>query len=151
MTSDRVLGGLAILGAGAMAAACWNYAAPIAYEPVGPRAFPLVLAALLAVCGAWLVAKPAPNAAFGSEWQPGRIAACAAAIVAYAALFQLLGFVLATALMTLPVGRIFGGSWRQCVLTGIIMGVVLFVLFDKALDVVLPTGVLKPVFALVGW
>lgn len=150
MTSDRVLGALAILGAAAMAAASWNYAAPVAYEPVGPRAFPLLLAALLAACGAWLVCRPGRHAAFAG-WQGGRIAACAAAIVAYAALFQLLGFVLATALMTVPVGRIFGGSWRQCALTGIVMGLVLFVLFDKALDVVLPVGLLKSVFALVGW
>ena len=42
----------------AMAWAARDYAAAISYEPVGPRAFPLLLAALLAIGGSWLVLRP---------------------------------------------------------------------------------------------
>ncbi len=150
MNSDRLLGTAAILLAGAMSFAAWGYAAPFEYEPVGPRAFPLVLAALMVLAGAWLVARPAHHASFVGGAHSRRIALFAAAVVLYAIVFQLLGFVVATALMALPVGRIFGGSWRQCALTGVGMGVVLFVMFDSLLDVVLPAGMLKPVFNMMG-
>jgi putative tricarboxylic transport membrane protein len=67
---------------------------------------------------------------------------CVVAIVAYALLFQWLGFTLATALMAVPVGMAFGGSWKQSLLGGIGLGLGFFLLFDKLLDVVLPTGLL---------
>jgi putative tricarboxylic transport membrane protein len=70
-------------------------------------------------------------------------ALCAAAVLAYALLFELLGFTLATALMAVPIGMAFGGSWKQSLAGGAGLGLVLFFLFDKLLDVVLPTGVLS--------
>jgi putative tricarboxylic transport membrane protein len=44
--------------------------------------------------------------------------------------------------MAVPVGMAFGGSWKQSLAGGAGLGLVLFVLFDKLLDVVLPTGLL---------
>ena len=61
----------------------------------------------------------------------------------YAGLFETLGFPLATAVMALPVGMAFGGSWKQSLAGGVAMGLVLYLLFDKLLDVVLPTGLLS--------
>jgi putative tricarboxylic transport membrane protein len=150
MTSDRTLGLLAIVLAAAMGFAAWGYAAQVEYEPVGPRAFPLLLAALIGLCGAWLVFRPSHHAAFGSRAQMRNVGICAAAVLAYAVLFQVLGFVIATALMAIPVGRLFGGTWRQSVLTGVGMGMVMYVLFDRLLDVVLPMGLLKPLFGAMG-
>lgn len=150
MTSDRILGMLAVVLAAAMGFAAWGYAAQVEYEPVGPRAFPLLLAALIGLCGAWLVLRPSHHAAFGNREQMRNVAICAAAVLAYAVVFQVLGFVIATALMAIPVGRLFGGSWRQSMLTGVGMGVVMYVLFDRLLDVVLPMGLLKPLFGAMG-
>ena len=50
--------------------------------------------------------------------------------------------------MALPVGMAFGGSWKQSLVGGVVMGLVFYLLFDKLLDVVLPTGLLA--FALGG-
>jgi putative tricarboxylic transport membrane protein len=150
MNSDRVLGLLAILMGAGMAVLAWGYKAQVEYEPVGPRAFPLLLASLIGLCGLWLAFKPSHRAHFGSAVQMRSVALCGLFVLLYAVLFQVLGFVLATALMSIPVGRIFGGSWKQSVLTGLGMGVVLFVLFDTLLDVVLPAGVLKPLFTAIG-
>ncbi|RJF92524.1 tripartite tricarboxylate transporter TctB family protein [Noviherbaspirillum saxi] len=148
--SDRILGIMAMLVGGAMGLAAWDYAAPVEYEPVGPRAFPLLLTVLMTGCGAWLAARPGPAASFGRGSYLPKVTWCVAAILIYALLFQLLGFMLATFVMTLPVGRVFGGSWRQCALAGAGMSVVLYLLFDKLLDVVLPWGVLQPVVTQVG-
>lgn len=145
--SDRVLGVVCVVASAAMAWAAQDYAAAISYEPVGPRAFPLLLACGLGLSGLWLVLRPSAGAeAFhGVPWKS--TAACAAAVLAYALLFQWLGFALATALMAVPVGMAFGGSWKQSLAGGAALGLVLFLLFDKLLDVVLPTG---PLAALLG-
>jgi putative tricarboxylic transport membrane protein len=42
-----------------------------------------------------------------------------------------------------PLGLVFGGRPRQALAAGAGLGVALYFLFDKALDVVLPTGVLS--------
>lgn len=140
--SDRILGLLAMILAGSMIVAAWGYAAPVEYEPVGPRMFPLLLALVMAICGAGLMLRPGKAVAWPKGAQLRHIAICTGAIIAYALLFQVLGFVIATALMALPLGRVFGGTWRQCMLTGAGLGVALYLLFDKVLDVVLPLGLL---------
>ena len=145
--SDRVLGAVCVVASAAMAWAAQDYAAAISYEPVGPRAFPLLLAGGLGLSGLWLVLRPTAGAeAFrGVPWKA--TALCAAAVLVYALLFQWLGFPLATALMALPVGMAFGGSWKQSLTGGAALGGVLYLLFDKVLDVVLPAG---PLASLLG-
>ena len=56
--SDRILGAACVATSAAMAWAARDYAAAISYEPVGPSAFPLLLAGLMAAGGLWLVLKP---------------------------------------------------------------------------------------------
>lgn len=138
--SDRILGAVCVVAGAGMAWAAQDYAAPISYEPVGPRAFPLLLAGLMALAGIWLVARPGPQG-LGLERRHLRpVGLAVLAVFVYAALFETLGFPIATALMALPVGMAFGGTWRQSLAAGVAMGVLFYLLFDKLLDVVLPTG-----------
>ncbi len=143
--SDRILGACCVVAGVAMAIAARDYAAPISYEPVGPRAFPLLIAGLLAAGGLWLVVRPGPQGfdLARVNWRP--IGLAVVAVFVYTALFQTLGFLLATALMAVPVGMAFGGSWKQSLIGGIGLGVMLYLLFDKLLDVVLPTGILSSI------
>jgi putative tricarboxylic transport membrane protein len=141
--SDRILGAVSVVAAAGMAWAAQGYAAEISYEPVGPRAFPLLLAGLLAIAGAWLVIKPAADGEPFGWAQIKVVAPGAAAMVVYAVLFEKLGFTVATALMAVPVGMLFGGSWKQSLAGGFGLGVGFYLLFDKLLDVVLPSGVLS--------
>jgi putative tricarboxylic transport membrane protein len=144
--SDRILGAVCVVAGVGMAWAAHDYAAPISYEPVGPRAFPLLLAGLMVLAGGWLVARPGRQG-FGlarEDFKP--IALTVVAVFVYAALFQTLGFTLATAAMALPVGMAFGGSWKQSLAGGAVLGLLLYLMFDKLLDVVLPTGLLSFVF-----
>jgi putative tricarboxylic transport membrane protein len=144
--SDRILGAVCVVAGAGMAWAAQGYAAPISYEPVGPRAFPLLLAGLMAAAGVWLMVRPGPQG-FGLAREHLRpIGLAVLAVLVYAGLFETLGFPLATALMALPVGMAFGGSWKQSLAGGLVMGVVLYGVFDKLLDVVLPTGLLSFIF-----
>jgi putative tricarboxylic transport membrane protein len=140
--SDRILGAVCVVAGAGMAWAAQDYAAPISYEPVGPRAFPLLLAGLLVLAGAWLVARPGPQGFGLSPANVRPIGLAAVAVFIYAALFETLGFPVATALMALPVGMAFGGTWKQSLTGGVAMGLMFFLMFDKLLDVVLPTGLL---------
>lgn len=141
--NDRILGIGALALAAFMTAAGWGIAAPFAYEPVGPRAFPLLVAAIIGLCGLWLVYKGGHTVEGNPPGANGRIALMMAFTVAYAFLFQWLGFVIATSLMTVFVGRLFGGGWVKCAIGGVVMSIFFFVLFDKVLDVVLPGGLLE--------
>ena len=142
--SDRILGAVCVVASAGIAWSAQGYAAAISYEPVGPRAFPTLLAALLAIGGLWLIARPALRGASPYRGVPLRATLLAGAAVAvYAALFELLGFTLATAAMAVPLGLVFGASLKQASAAGAALGVALYFLFDKALDVVLPTGVLS--------
>ena len=141
--SDRILGAVCVVVGAGMAWAAHGYAAPISYEPVGPRAFPLLMAGLMAAAGAWLVVRPGPQGFGLARDHVKPISFAVVAVFIYAALYEWLGFTLATTVMALPVGMAFGGSWKQSLASGAGLGLVLFLLFDRLLDVVLPTGVLS--------
>lgn len=88
--SDRILGGVCIAAAACMAWSAQGYASAFSYEPVGPRAFPLLLAGLLAAGGLWLVLKPAPGRPYaGLPLRP--LLCCAGAIALYALAFEAIG------------------------------------------------------------
>lgn len=144
--SDRILGAVCVVVGAGMAWAAHDYAAPISYEPVGPRAFPLLLAGLMALAGTWLVVRPGPRGLGLAREHIKPIALAMLAVFVYAGLFEALGFPLATALMALPVGMAFGGGWKQSLAGGVALGLVLYLMFDKLLDVVLPTGLLSFIF-----
>jgi putative tricarboxylic transport membrane protein len=142
--SDRLFGVVALAVCVAMAAAAWQLEPPISYEPLGPSAFPLLLAALMAALGLNFVLRPAA----GAHWPQGalrlKVAAMVVMLLGYALLFQPLGFVAATALLTIGLGRLFGAGWRGSVVAGPLLGLGLFLLFDRLLDVALPMGALWP-------
>ncbi|MEW6464740.1 MAG: tripartite tricarboxylate transporter TctB family protein [Pseudomonadota bacterium] len=147
--ADRLLGAVCVIVAAAMAWFARSYTAEISYEPVGPRAFPTLLAALMGLAGLWLLLRPrrfTPAAPASTEPQAPpnlrAVALCAVAVLAYGAVFQALGFWLATAAMTVPVALAFGGRWHKALAGGLVMGLGLYFLFDKLLDVILPTGVM---------
>lgn len=140
--NDRMAGVAGLALAAFLAVFGWGLQAPFAYEPVGPRAFPLGLSLVIALCSGWLIYKG------GGEVEPNppganlRISLMVGLIAAYAFLFVWLGFVIANTIMVTAVGRLFGGSWLKAAITGVVMSVLFFLLFDKVLDVVLPTGLL---------
>ncbi|MDD5028783.1 MAG: tripartite tricarboxylate transporter TctB family protein [Rhodoferax sp.] len=144
--SDRILGAVCVVVGAGMAWAARGYVAPISYEPVGPSSFPMLMAGLMAATGAWLVVKPGQRGFAMARTQLKPFAMSVLAVFIYAGLFELLGFTVATTVMAVPVGMAFGGGWKKSLLGGIGIGLALYLLFDKLLDVVLPTGILSFIF-----
>lgn len=141
MSNDRTLGALALLMALVVAGFGWGLVAPFAYEPVGPRAFPLLTAVLIGGCGLVLL-RSRGRAEDGPPGAGRWILILSVTLVAYAVLFQPLGFVPATAAMSLVTARVFGARWLQAAILGAVLAVGSYLLFDHGLDVVLPTGIL---------
>lgn len=139
-TADRLLGlALILLAAGAAWQMLW-LDVPLAADPVGPRAFPVVVAAALAACGLALLVQP------GAPWPraerriPGPV--LVAAMAAYAPLLPTLGFVPATFLLAAVTALAFGARPVQAAAVAAATAPALWLLLDRLLDLPLPRGFL---------
>ncbi|MBU1332388.1 MAG: tripartite tricarboxylate transporter TctB family protein [Gammaproteobacteria bacterium] len=139
----RLFAAIWLLFCACLAVIAWGFQAPFAYDPVGPRAYPLLLLALMAAGSAWLVFKPGEAVEMLSRRALQRAGLCILTLLAYAVLFEPLGFILSTALATFVLGLLFTGRVLPCLVSGVLMGVLLYALFDYALDVPLPLGVFE--------
>lgn len=109
---------------------------PFAYEPLGPRTFPVLLGCCLATLSVLaLVFYPMSTMPL-----QGRVAKLALAVLFYLLTFQLLGFMLATTISTYIIARLVGSSWMQGLLTGLILAIVFYGVFHFLLGVPLPLG-----------
>jgi putative tricarboxylic transport membrane protein len=111
-------------------------AVPFAYEPLGPRTFPVLLGfCLVALSVLTLVFYPMSTAHL-----KGRVAKLGVAVLFYLLTFQLLGFMLATTISTYIIARLVGSSWMQGLLTGLILAIAFYGVFHFLLGVPLPLG-----------
>lgn len=138
--ADRLLG-LVLIGLAAFVAVqAINLEVPFSYEPVGPRAFPLGLAILLAGLSLPLVFRPGadghwPNRALGL-----RLLLVLALLLAYAMLFTRLGFIPTSLLVVAALARLFGATWGKALITGVLLAAGSYVLFTEGLGIALPAG-----------
>lgn len=126
-----------------LAVLAWGFQAPFAYDPVGPRAYPLLLLALMGAGSLWLLIKPGLLTQQLHVPSALRATLCVLALLAYALLFEPLGFILSTALVGFALGVLFTGRPMPCAISGVLMGLLLYGLFDYLLDVPLPLGLFE--------
>lgn len=67
---------------------------------------------------------------------------CGAAMLFYGILFEWLGYVIATTLMAFVIGLLFDGKKVPTAIASVVMAISTYLLFEKALDVSLPKGLL---------
>jgi putative tricarboxylic transport membrane protein len=138
MTIDRVVGLLCILlGLGA----AWHAQAlevAFAADPVGPKVFPTVVGAVLALSGAILVIRPGAVAIEIGAWR--RSGTILAACLVYPLLLQPLGFILATTCLCFVAALAFHARPMPAAISAVGTAVVFFVLLDRILDLPLPRG-----------
>src|SRR4029079_7524382 len=116
-------------------------------EAVGPAAVPLPVGVLLGVVGAGLLVQA--RARFGSAprettWQPKallRVLGMVAALVAFAALLPVLGYVVSATALFVAAAVLLGapGFWRT-VAYGWALAAIVFLVFDRLIGLSLPTG-----------
>ena len=137
-TVDRASGALLLLlGIGAI----WHaqsLSVPFAADPVGPKAFPTIAGAVLAVAGASIMLRPE-----AIEVEAGhrmRVAGVAIASLVYPFLLLPLGFVPATALLGIVTARAFGGKWVGSIIASILLAAAFLLIIDTGLGLPLPRG-----------
>ncbi|BCQ60063.1 membrane protein [Pseudomonas sp. Boi14] len=147
MLVQRLFAAVLLLACAGLALMAWPYQAAFSYEPVGPRAFPLLMLGLMGLALLYMLFRPAPIK--HSEEEPPldrqtltKIALCVALLLVFAGAFEPLGFIVASILIGVPMARLYGGRWLPSLLIICLLSVGLYWLFDRVMDVPLPLGLL---------
>jgi len=136
---DRVLGVLLMLLAVGYGLGALGLEAEYLADPLGPRAFPLLLAAVLFGLSLLLVFFPGPGPWPGFlAWRQQALAVVSFVLYAYA--LVPLGFVLASSFEIGLLARILGASWIKGLSAGLVFALVLYLLFVFGLGIPLPLG-----------
>lgn len=147
MLLQRIFASVLLLACICLVLMAWPYQAPFSYEPIGPRAFPLLMLGLMGLALMYMVYRPSPIK--HSEEDPpldretlSKIARCVLLLLLFAGLFEPLGFILSSILIGIPMARLYGGRWVPGTVIICLLSVGLYLLFDKVMDVPLPLGLL---------
>lgn len=139
--ADRIFAAcLLLVTLGYVALALFVIEAPFQYDPLGPESWPRILGAVMLVCLVLVLVRPDIDHFDVDRPSWVRLAAVLALLVAYAALFEPLGFILSTALFSLAVSRLLGAAWLNAALFGIAAGVGGYLICVGLLGLNLPAG-----------
>jgi len=150
--AQRIFSALWLAACIVLAAMAWDYRTEFSYEPVGPRAYPLLCLALMAAGLVGLIVRPSPLQ-HDEESPPAtavlvrKIGLGVILLFGYAGLFEPLGFIVSSAIAASVLAVLSGGRPVPSAMAGVAMSVALYLLFDRVLEVPLPLGVLAPLLA----
>ncbi|MDQ0121168.1 putative tricarboxylic transport membrane protein [Pseudomonas lini] len=147
MLVQRIFASVLLLACIGLALMAWPYQAAFSYEPVGPRAFPLLMLGLMGLGLLYMVFRPTPIVHSDDDPRLDRetlnkIGICVVLLLIFAGLFEPLGFILSSILIGIPMARLYGGRWGPSIIVTTLMSIGLYLLFDKLMDVPLPLGLL---------
>ncbi|MDN7142509.1 tripartite tricarboxylate transporter TctB family protein [Pseudomonas sp. JQ170] len=147
MILQRVFALTLLAACAALAVMAWPYQAAFSYEPVGPRAFPLLMLALMGAGLLYLAIRPTAIVRKDDEPELDRatlrkVALCVLLLLVFASTFEPLGFIVSSILIGVPMARLYGGRWMASVVIISLMSLGLYWLFDRVMEVPLPLGVL---------
>ena len=134
---DRIAGAVIFM---ISAAAFWvarDYEASFG-DPLGPAVFPQMVAAAAAILSIGLILRPDPNPKAQPLHAFIRQAMTLGVLIGYALLLEPLGFPLSTMIGTTCLALLFGAERMKAGLTGIAVGISLYLIFDTVLGLPLP-------------
>ncbi|XOB98567.1 tripartite tricarboxylate transporter TctB family protein [Deinococcota bacterium DY0809b] len=138
--SDRIAGVLLLLLSVGYGLEATRLQADFLADPLGPRAFPLLLAVSLGAFSLYLIVRPDPDPAWPPAHVLGGQLGMLLSFVVYSYALAPLGFLLATTLVMAWLSRLFGASWRTGLLGGLGLAAALYVIFVFGLGIPLPLG-----------
>lgn len=133
MASDRIFGLVALFVALAYIASATQIQTSFLADPVGPRAFPILVGVVASICALVMILRPDPD----PDWPVGRtwiaLAVAVVVLVGYAYALKPLGFLIPTAIAAGVLSYQLSPRPVPAVVTGLGLSVGLFVLFKFAL------------------
>jgi len=143
MASDRIFGLVALFVALAYIASATQIQTSFLADPVGPRAFPILVGAVAALSALAMIVRPDPDPA----WPTGRtwisLVVAVLVLVGYAYTLKPLGFIVPTAIAAGVLSYQLSPRPVAAAVTGVALSIGLFVLFRYALGlglIPLPKG-----------
>lgn len=139
--ADRIFAGALFLVTLAYSAIAFTrISAPFQYDPLGPESWPRLLSVVALICLALILRRPDVDGLHVARPTWLRLAFTVALLLAYAELYEPLGFVLATILFAAVMSRMLGAGLVAALLFGICAGTGGYLLCAVALDLNLPSG-----------
>jgi putative tricarboxylic transport membrane protein len=109
-------------------------------DPLGPSAFPQVLAAPFGLLSLYLLLRPDPDPEWGLGTRLARQAGAIVVLIVYSQVITLLGFMLSTTILGTLMAIFLGAKPVPALVTGVVLGVGFFFLFDGLFQLPLPSG-----------
>jgi putative tricarboxylic transport membrane protein len=134
LASDRIFGVLVVLGSLVYVAAAAQIPAPFFSDPLGTRAFPMIVGCCAAICGAMMVWKLDAEPEWPGLTAFGALIVATIALVGYAFALKPLGFLLPTAIVSTILSYQIAPRVVPAILSGFGLSIGLFVLFRFVLD-----------------
>lgn len=118
--------------------------APFQYDPLGPEAWPRLLAIFAAVCCLYILVRPDAEPDWGGWRMLARLTLMVIALVLYAIAFERLGFIISTTVFCAALAWWFGIRPLPALAFGLAVGVVGYFACTELLVLNLPAGRLLP-------
>ena len=134
MMSDRIFGLVALFVALAYIASATQIQSSFLADPVGPKAFPILIGIVAAICSLVMILRPDPDPDWpvGATWISLLIAVVV--LVGYAYALKPMGFLIPTAIAASVLSYQISPRPLPAALSGVGLSVGLFILFKYALD-----------------
>lgn len=133
MRGDRIFGAVMLVLALGYILTASRIQVSFMSDPVGPRLFPYIIAGVIILCSISMILRPDPEA----DWPRGpmllQLFIAFIALIAYAFMIKPLGFIIPTAIVSGLLSWQIGGNPIRSAITGVGLGVGLFVLFKVIL------------------
>lgn len=139
---DRIFAAIMLALSGWIIWTAAHFYVPFQYEPLGPKAFPIIIAAVLIVASLWLLVRPSAN-----KWHPGgrvliHLLVATVLLVFYALVYVPLGFIASTFIVGFAFSLLFGEKLLSAGIYSLALSIVGFYLMKTALELNVPTGTL---------
>ena len=138
--SDRIFGVVGILLSIGYVFAAFAIEESFLSDAVGPKAFPLIIAAILGLASLAIVLRPDAEPQWPALGRLVEIAAAVVVLVLYAELLPVAGFVIATAFAAAYLAWRLGSAVIEAVAVGIGTSVGIYVVFHLLLGLSLARG-----------
>ncbi|MCV6823749.1 MULTISPECIES: tripartite tricarboxylate transporter TctB family protein [Halocynthiibacter] len=133
MASDRIFGLVMAVVALAYIASATQIQTSFLSDPVGPKAFPIGIGIVAAICACFMVLKPDPEPEWPAARTFGAIALSVVVLVAYAYALKPLGFLIPTAIAAGFLSYQIGPKPARAAVAGLGLSAGLYVVFKYAL------------------
>ena len=138
--TDRLFGLAALLLAGLMTWGASVIEESFIQDPLGPKAFPWVIAVVLAITGLFMIVKPDDDPEWPTRQKFLRIIWSVVAMVLYAELLPIVGFVVTTAAVAAFLAWQLGANLLQAAVGGVVISGGIYVVFHLVLGLSLARG-----------